>query len=126
VATTERSRGGCLTAYLLFFLILIPVTVLYSLFVLLFAWSAIQETLPTIPRWYWLWGALLGIANFVSVFAIWKWKKWGIYSFIGLSILGFAVDLSRSIGGGVLNFIRSVVLVTILLILARKVWNLLE
>ena len=116
-------RGGCLTAFLIVGLSLFAVGTIYLVIIVLIGYPALQQTFPSISREYWLWGAFLGMANFIAFLGIWWWRKWGVYAFVAISALGFVVDASRAMGGGIFNLIRGVVLVGLLLILIRNKWS---
>ncbi len=98
----------------------------YLLIITLAGFPALQQTFPSISREYWLWGAFLGMANFIAFLGIWWWRRWGVYAFIAISIIGFLVDISGTVGGGLFNLMRGVVLVGLLLILIRNKWSMMD
>jgi hypothetical protein len=116
-------RGGCLSVFLIMGLIIFAVGTIYLVIIVLIGYPALQQTFPSISQEYWLWGAFLGMANFIAFLGIWWWRKWGVYAFVAISVLGFVVDISRSVGGGIFNLIRGLVLVGLLFILIRNKWS---
>ena len=121
-----RNRGGCLSAFLIVGLVLFAIGTIYLVIISIFGASELEQAFPSISSQYWLWGALLGMANFIAFLGIWWWRKWGIYAFIAISLIGFIVDLTGTFGGGVINLARGVVLVSLLLILIRGKWSMME
>ena len=122
----SRERGGCLSAFLIVGMILFALGAVYLFLNALFGFEALQELVPTISRAYWIWGAFLGLANFIAFLGIWWWRRWGVYAFVAISIMGFLVDISRTFGGGLFNLIRGGVLVGLLLILIRNKWSMMD
>jgi hypothetical protein len=125
-APDGRKRGGCLSAFLIVGLVLFAIGTIYLVIISIFGASELQQAFPSISREYWLWGAVLGMANFIAFLGIWWWRKWGVYAFIAISLIGFIVDLTGTLGGGVINLVRGLVLVSLLLILVRGKWSMME
>jgi hypothetical protein len=97
-------------------LIVNPLTGLYYLL----AGSTVRQSLPNLPAWAVPVLGLLALANFVFAIAIWKWKKWGMYGFVGSAVVAFLVNL---IGIGILGSLFGLVGLAILAFLLRPVWN---
>jgi len=73
---------------------------------------------------YSVWMILRGSVNVVSVVAIWKWKKWGVYGLLTTLVLGALIDLIV-IGNPVIyigSIIGVFVAAGILYLLLRRVW----
>jgi hypothetical protein len=85
-----KQRHGCLTAWLI---LLIIVNSLVAV-VYLFASSMIKANLPNAPAWTIPVLAVGCIANVVFAIALFQWKKWGFFGFIGTTILALAINLS--------------------------------
>jgi hypothetical protein len=117
--TTKPERGGCLTAFLIFMLILNPLTALYYLF----SGSTLRQALPTLPAWAIPTLAILAIANFVFALAIWKWKKWGLYGFAATSLIVFVINL---ISIGFFPALSGLIGLGLLVFLLRNVWGQME
>lgn len=45
------------------------------------------------PGWFPIYSLIISIVGIISVIGIWKFKKWGVYSLIGLQLVGFFVLL---------------------------------
>ena len=88
--------------------------------------SALQQAFPHVPQEYWLWGALLGMANLIAFLGLWWWRRWGLYMIIITSLIGLLVDVSLPYVGGPLSFIRSLILIGLLIVLLRKHWAAME
>jgi hypothetical protein len=72
------------------------------------------------PKWTLLPIALLCLVNFVCVFAIWKWKRWGMYGLAASAIVMFIITL---ISLDILNAFISISGVIIIGLLVRQVWK---
>ena len=70
-----RERGGCLTAWLVFALIVNVFSGAYYMF----SSSMIQETMPNFSDGAIPVTGVIAVVNFVCMLAIWYWKKWGMY-----------------------------------------------
>ena len=109
-------RGGCLTALLIFMFILNPLVGLYYLF-----WgSTITQTIPTFPVWAIPLFVVLSFANLVFAIAIWQWKKWGMYGFVGSALIAFVVNLMSV---GILPAFFGLIGVALLAFLLRNAWS---
>lgn len=122
----ERNRGAYLTAFLIAGLVIFAVGTVYLVLISIFAHEALQQAFPAVSREYWMWAAFLAMANFIAFLGIWWWRKWGVYTFVITSLIGFLVDVSLPFGGGTFSFIRSVVLIGSLFLLLRNKWSLME
>ena len=125
--STERKRGGCLTAWLAFVMLANLFVVLHHLYYLSAGWRALPG-LPGLPAWVVPVETLLAVVACVCIIGIWKWKRWGFYGFIGLYLIGFAVNLfavNLKITGFALA-VPGLVGLVILVVLVRPVWRHLE
>lgn len=114
-----KKRGGCLTAWLVF---LILANLLIALLHLVSVAIA-RRPIPELPAWVMPLSVLAALANCVFAIGIWKWKRWGLYGFIGLSLIGFAVNLMTT---GFALAVPGLVGLVILVVLVRPVWRHLE
>jgi hypothetical protein len=119
VGSTERKRGGCLTAFLILMLIANPLTGLYYLL----AGSTVRESLPTLPEWAIPTLGVLALANFAFAIGIWQWKKWGVYGFAGTSLVALVVN---AISIGIPAALFGLVGLGLLAYLVRPHWNQME
>lgn len=117
-AGRPASRGGCLTVFLLFALLANAfITVLYVT-------SLIQGTMfgqPLPPQWAVVLLAIGGAMNVASSVAVWKWRRWGVYSFFGMAAVAFGVNLA--IGVPVTSLAMGLLGVVILALLIRPIWR---
>ena len=60
-------------------------------------------------------------ANVVLAIAVWRWKKWGVYGFLGMSILAFVANVLM--GTPVLNTAFGLLGPVILWLLIRPRWT---
>ena len=126
ILPAERRRGGYLTAFLIAGLVICAVGAVYLVLISIFGYEALQQAIPAVSREYWIWAAFLAMANFIAFLGIWWWRRWGVYTFISTSLIGFLVDISLPFGGGTLSFIRSLILIGLLVLLLRNKWALME
>lgn len=126
ISPAERRRGGFLTAFLITGLVIFAVGTVYLVLISIFGYEALQQAFPAVSREYWIWAAFLAMANFIAFLGIWWWRKWGVYTFIITSLIGFLVDISLPFGGGTFSFIRSVALIGLLVLLLRNKWAMME
>lgn len=123
----ERKRGGCLTAFLIMTLIMVPLAGLYYLleaFGVRLATFGVRQAIPSMPGWSIPVLGLLSIPIFLFSLAIWKWKKWGIYGFCASASLAFVINLS--IGVPIAGALLGLVSIVILVLLVSRVWSYME
>jgi hypothetical protein len=123
VESTERKRGGCLTAFLVLMLVVSP---LYALLPLMPMSEGTKQILPKWPEWAIFLMGLLGLANFVFAIAIWKWKRWGVYGFAGTAIAFFVASIVREAIGILAALVGLAITIGILQKLVRPIWKKME
>ena len=122
-ATTENpqpirpTRGGCLSLMLIGMLILSPLAAI-DYFISIS--PSVGQPLSNLPPWIRALLGTSGLAQFVFVIAIWKWKKWGMYGLAGLSVIVF---LLNAIYISILSGILGLAGVATIAFLLRKTWN---
>lgn len=83
----KRKRGGCLSIFLIIFIILNSL----GAFGYLFGEQAkidMRHAYPMQPNWYIGYLTVACILNVIAGIGVWKWKKWGGYLFgINLAIV---------------------------------------
>lgn len=84
-----KQRHGCLTAFLVFSIILNALVSSMNLF----AGSMIRQGYPDMPGWALPVLGIAGIFNIVCLIALFRWKKWGFYGAAALAVLAFIVNL---------------------------------
>ncbi len=85
-----KQRHGCLTAWLVLMIIANSLVALMYLF----ASRAIMQKWPNAPVWAWPLLTVLSLGNVVCSVALFQWKKWGFFGFVGTSILTLVVNLT--------------------------------
>lgn len=97
IPNPEKQRHGCVTAWLVFIIVVNSLTALLYLF----ASDLITKNLPgdVSEAMIMLLGAI-GIANVVFAFLLLRWKKIGFWGFILTSIAAFAINVSIGFGVG--------------------------
>jgi hypothetical protein len=117
-AARPASRGGCLTAFLLFALIANTLTSIA------YVWSLIQGTMfgqPLPPQWAVVLLCIGGAINIASCAAVWKWRRWGVYSFFGTTAVAFGVNVA--LGVPVVSLALGLLGAVILAVLIRPIWR---
>ncbi|GAB6188031.1 hypothetical protein [Thermopirellula anaerolimosa] len=114
-----RKRGGCLTAWLVFLILANLWVALQNLV----AGAIARQAIPDLPAWVMPLTGLWALADCVFAIGIWKWKRWGLYGFIGSSLAAFVVNLMTT---GFVLALLGLVGVGILAFLLRPVWRHLE
>lgn len=116
---TNKKRGGLLTAWLI---IMLAGNFISSLFWLLFFSPIISGVYPNIPFWAPVLYEIFGLINILLVIFLFMWKKWAFYSFCGISLVLFFLNI-YFIGFGI-NVILGLVGPVVLYLIMRPKWNL--
>jgi hypothetical protein len=118
----ERPRSGCLTVYL----VLMIVFSLLGAVQYLAMGGAMRQTMAqlgtTLPGWYLPVMGVFSLASVATAVGIWQWKRWGVYGFVGISLLSLVINLVAGISPG-FSIIASVVGLAILFYLVRPLWD---
>jgi hypothetical protein len=85
----QKQRDGCLTAYLIFMIVINSATALLYLV----GSDAIRRESPNMPGWAFPVLIVLGIFNLVCAVALFKWKKWGFWGFVASAAVAFCLNL---------------------------------
>lgn len=88
--TDGKHRHGCLTAFLIVGIILNIATALFYLL----GSDLVTANQPNLPRWALPALAIIGLCNVAFFIALFFWKKWAFYAFIGSAIFTFIVNLA--------------------------------
>ncbi len=84
VTPPKKVRGGWLTAALIIIAVHAVITA-----VLLLVWKKQSGPLPT--PWLWTAAVLIALAEIGGAVAMWFWKRWGLYLFVGAILAGIVV-----------------------------------
>ena len=85
-----KERGGCLTLWLVVALI---GTGLASL-MYIFGSSSMEETYPDTDTWLFTALGIASVFQFISAAGIWMWKRWGVYGYAVIIVLGLGLNLA--------------------------------
>jgi len=92
-SSLKRKRHGCLTALLVWLGTFSAIGSLANIFMGEQLIKQVAVTTPNLPKWSatgtFIVG-LLGIPAVLSLIAIWRWKKWGVYLY-GITIFGVTI-----------------------------------
>lgn len=113
-------RGGCLSAMLILIMVVNPLTSIFYLF----NTANYDPEYATVPVWAMYSLAVLGFLNAGFAWAVWNWKKIGVYGFLINVLAIFAVNLAIGVNPVMasLGFIGP----ALLIILVKPVWKHLE
>lgn len=118
---TGKVRGGCLTAWLILgFIGGIFVFLMYA-----FGGNTIQTANPNLPDWMLRFYTVVSLVSLAGVYGTWTWKKWGIYTTVGLSILGIIINMLLGLQV-VATIIGTLIGFAILYWLIKPVWHYFE
>ena len=92
----EKTRHGCLTAFLILMIIANSATALMYLF----GSGVIRQSLPTLPGYVFPVLIVMSIFNLVCTIALFKWKKWGFWGFCVSTVFILVLNLSAGLGIG--------------------------
>ena len=121
----RKTRHGCVTAWLVLMIVANSLTAVVNLA----SEEAIRKTLPDMPSWALPVLASCAALNVVFAIALFAWKKWGFYGFVGTSIVALIVNLRSGVGiiPALFGLLGVVILYAVLQIGgARKAWPQLE
>ncbi len=85
-----KTRHGCLTAWLVLMIIANSATAV----IYLIDSAAIKSNLPIAPAWTLPTLAVASLANVVFAVALFYWKKWAFFGFVGTSIIALVINLT--------------------------------
>ncbi len=113
-----RKRHGCLTVYLILGGLLTALAVLSNLTATdsIAAFYTSDFASPGIVI-----QGLLGIGLLISFGAMWYWKRWGLFLYIGLAATGFVINLlvGVSVGASLIGVAGA----AIMIFLVRRQWG---
>ncbi|MEX0289474.1 MAG: hypothetical protein AB3N14_10230 [Flavobacteriaceae bacterium] len=122
-----KQRHGCLTALLIFMIVINAITALSYLFM----GDTISQNFPGgVSNTTMFTLALFGFANIIFAIFLFKWKKIGFWGFVGSSLVALAINLNigLSIGQSLLGLLGVAILYGVLQIKQNDVsgWDNLE
>ena len=86
----NKERHGCVSSWLILMMVANSLTGL----IYLITPESIAKLLPgEIPNYIFIILGLIGIANVVFAWALFKWKLWGFYGFIATSLASFIINI---------------------------------
>lgn len=113
-------RGGCLTVWLIINLVVAPLGFVSYLF----AGAQLRQSLPYLAGWAIPFMAVLCLVDFVSVLAIWKWQKWGVYGWAAVAIVASVINfIGLGVCVGPLTFVGGFIGAVIFAMLIRPIWH---
>ncbi len=117
-----RERHPSLTAWLA----LLVMANGFSAFMYVFMWvslllikssaNSVSQINPLLPV-----QAATGVASLVFIYAVYKWKKWGVFGFAITTLISFALNMK--IGVNNLAALFGLIGITVLVYLVRPYWD---
>ena len=104
----QKSRHGCLTAYLILIIIANAGVGLYYLIGV----NNLEQTFPGVPISVFFTLAILDVANIVCAIALFRWNKWGFWGFCVTTVI--ALILNIILGLGVYSIVSSIISLAIM------------
>lgn len=93
---SRKSRHGCLTAYLIWLIVLSSASALAYLL----GSDALRQAMPGVPGWAYPVLTVLAPLHLVCVLALFRWREWGFWGFCVSSVIAMGVNLSAGLGIG--------------------------
>lgn len=90
ISDAQRKRGGCLTTWLIFNLVVI---ILFTVIYLLAAIGATTNASAAVPAWVFLVFALLGCVGIAGLIALLTWRKWGFYLIVFYVVCNILISI---------------------------------
>lgn len=117
---TQVKRSGCLTVFL------IVLIVLYALGTIgtFFAGPLLSGFMPeySTDTSYSIFSGVLSLLNILFLIGVWKYKKWGFYGFVAVSLLN--IILSILITSSIItSLISGLIFPLILYFLIKPIWK---
>lgn len=108
----ERNRHGAVTAVLIVFIVFAALSLLFNLSL----GSTIEESYPDAPTWAPFMLVLLNILMIVCLVAVFRWKRWGFYVYVGVVVATFFLNLAigLSLGSALFGFVGLAILYGVL------------
>ena len=115
---SQAKRSGCLTAFIIILIVLYALGAIgYFL-----AGPLLAGMVPGYTAASSIYSGILSLLSIVFLFGVWKYKKWGFYGFIAVSIIN--IVLSIFMGGDIItSVISGLIFPLILYFLIRPIWN---
>jgi hypothetical protein len=117
---TKQNRSGCLTAFIIVLIVLNALGALSSFF----AGPLLSTLTPeySISNSYSMISGVLSLLNIVFLIGVWRYKRWGFYGIIAVSIINIilGIFLTSSI---ITSLISGLILPLILYFLIKPIWN---
>ncbi|NJL63043.1 MAG: hypothetical protein HC903_15920 [Methylacidiphilales bacterium] len=97
----DKRRHGCLTAWLIFMIVANSLGLLGNAYFALnpkaYEVTAVQQGLRAVPSLTFFLLTCLSAFSIACAIALFKWKKWGFYGFLCISVTAFIINLSIGI-----------------------------
>lgn len=117
---TQVKRSGCLTVFIIALIVVYALSTLSSFF----AGPLLSGLMPdySANTSYSIFSGVLSLLNIIFLIGVWKYKKWGFYGFVAVSILNIilSIFLTDSI---ITSLIFGLIFPLILYFLIKPIWN---
>jgi hypothetical protein len=103
----QKSRHGCLTAYLILAIIVNAGVGFYYLIR-----ANYLSQINNVPISFFITLAILGVTNIVCAIALFRWRKWGFWGFCVTTVIGLILNII--LGLGVFSIVSSMISIGIM------------
>jgi hypothetical protein len=117
---TQVKRSGCLTVFIIVLIVLYALGTLGSFF----AGPLLSGLAPdySINTSYSIFSGVLSLLNIIFLIGVWKYKKWGFYGFVAVSLLNIILSIFLT-GSIITSLISGLIFPIILYFLIKPIWN---
>jgi hypothetical protein len=117
---TQVKRSGCLTAFIIILIVLYALGALGTFL----AGPLLSGLMPeySTNNTYTILSGVLSLLNIVFLLGVWKYKKWGFYGFLAISIINIILSIFFT-GSIFIPLISGLIFPAILYFLIRPIWN---
>jgi hypothetical protein len=85
--TEGRTRGGCLTTFLVLMILFNVAVPAYYLV----AGHQVRRLNPNFPTWGPTLFVLMGVINLICAIGVWRWRRWGVIGYGATALCFFTV-----------------------------------
>jgi hypothetical protein len=117
---TQVKRSGCLTVFIIVLIVLYALGTLGSFF----AGPLLSGLVPdySINTSYSIFSGVLSLLNIIFLIGVWKYKKWGFYGFVAVSLLNIILSIFLT-GSIITSLISGLIFPIILYFLIKPIWQ---
>lgn len=116
----QRKKGGCLTTLLVFLIVAYALGALSSFI----AAPLFQGAIPGYTAGSGIIVGVIYILAIIFLIALWRFKKWGFYGYLAVTIISIIIGLY--LHSGIASALMAIIFPIMLFLLIRPIWSNLE